>query len=79
MNEPPPQNRAAPICAGLCLALPLLGILLTFFLTSLPAFRGASDFAQFVPVLKAVLVGFPLGFIGFLLAFAEIVRRESCG
>jgi hypothetical protein len=59
------------------LALPVSGILLTYFLVSLPALRGRGDFASFAPAIAACLVAFPLGFIGVALAVTAIVRREK--
>jgi len=79
MNEPLPSYRAAPICAGLSLALPASGILLTFVLASFPAIRGAGDFSSFAPAIYACLVAFPLGLIGVSLAVTAIVRREKWG
>jgi hypothetical protein len=78
MNEPTPLIRPAPKCAGLSIAIPLLGMLLTFFLVSLPALKGGGDFASFAPAIVTILAGFPLGIFGLVLAIAAIVRKESC-
>ena len=78
--EPKPTSlpgRRKPVCAVLCLAVPPLGILLTFVLGSLPAIRGTGAFASFAPAIFACLAAFPLGFIGLALAVTAIVRREK--
>ena len=77
MNEPPASNRKSPVCAGLSLALPVSGILLTLLLVSLPAIRPTGDFARFAPAIIAGLAAFPLGLIGVALAVTAMVRREK--
>ena len=77
MSEPPASNRKSPVCAGLSLALPVSGILLTLLLVSLPAIRPAGDFASFAPAIIAGLAAFPLGLIGVALAVTAMVRREK--
>jgi hypothetical protein len=66
-----------PICAGLSLAVPTLGILLTFGLAHLPGVLGRGDFATFAPVIAVCLVALPLGLIGLALAVAALFRREK--
>jgi len=73
----PRTSKPPPVCAGLSLALPVSGILLTFVLGSLPAIRGTGEFACFAPAIFACLTAFPLGFIGLVLAVTAIVRREK--
>lgn len=77
MNESPASKRRAPVCAGLSLALPVSGILLTFIMVSLPAIRPAGNFASFAPAIIAGLAAFPLGLIGVALAITAMMRREK--
>jgi hypothetical protein len=67
----------SPVCAGFCLAVPTLGILLTFGLAHLPAVGGRGDFSAFAPIIAACLVALPLSLIGLALAIAAIFRREK--
>lgn len=71
----PRTSKRPPVCAGVSVALPVSGILLTFILVS--ASGGTGDFACFAPAIIAGLVAFPLGFIGVALGVTAIVRREK--
>ena len=73
----PRTSKPPPVCAGLSLALPVLGMLFAFILGSLPAIRGTGEFACFAPAIFACLAAFPLGFISLVLAVIAIVRREK--
>jgi hypothetical protein len=71
--EPKPTSlpgRRKPVCTGLCLAVPMLGILLTVIVVT-------GDFAS-PDTAIGCLVALPLGFIGGVaLAVTAIVRREK--
>lgn len=74
-NGTPRTIRPRPVCAVLSLALPLSGILLTFFFVS--AIGSTGDFACFAPAIIACLAAFPLSSIGVALAAVAFARREK--
>jgi hypothetical protein len=76
-NEIVLPGRRKPLCAGLGLAVPMLGLLLTFGLLRVRGFGAGGDFSAFAPSIAVCLVALPLGLIGLSLAIAAIVRREK--
>ena len=58
------------------MAVPVVGILLTFGLMHLPALRGQGEFSSFAPIIATCLVALPVGLFGLVLAAAALIRRE---